>query len=243
MSRVEIPTGFVEKAKFVLGIFTDVETEYDSLLHLMTLHFDSAWRRKMLSRVNFSNELKALDLACGTGLVTFELGRRANAGSMIVGLDLSPAMLRIARRNRLKARSNCPIEFVRAVGESLPFRDDSFNYITIGLALRNFADKLAMFRESIRVLTRSGWFLSIDFVRPDSTLVWFLYRFHIFRVLPALGRIASTHWKETLIYLANSILISMPPAETCKLLEETGFRSTLADRVSLGIVASIGAQK
>jgi demethylmenaquinone methyltransferase/2-methoxy-6-polyprenyl-1,4-benzoquinol methylase len=240
---MEIPTKFVEKAEFVLRVFTDVETEYDFLVHLMTLTLDSAWRRRMLSKVDFSDEMRVLDLACGTGLVTFELGRRANAASMILGLDLSPAMLRIARRNRLRERSNCPIEFVRAVGEFLPFRDGFFNYVTIGLALRNFADKLAMFRESLRVLMLSGWFLSVDFVRPDSTLVWFLYRFHIFRVLPALGRIVSSHWKETLIYLANSILISMPPKETCGLLGETGFRNTLSDSMSLGIVVSIGAQK
>jgi len=243
LSRIEIPTKFVEKAKFVLRVFTDVETEYDSLLHLMTLTFDSAWRRRMLSRVDFSGEVRVLDLACGTGLVTFELGRRANAASMIVGLDLSPAMLRTAKRNRLKERSGCPIEFVRAAGEFLPFRDGFFNYITIGLALRNFADKLAMFKESIRVLKVSGWFVSIDFVRPDSSLVWYLYRFHIFRVLPALGRMVSSHWRHTLIYLANSILISTSPEETCKLLEKTGFRDTHSDSMSRGIIASIAAQK
>ena len=243
MSRMEIPTKFVEKAKFVLRVFTDVETEYDFLLHLMTLNFDSAWRRRMLSNVDFTDAIRVLDLACGTGLVAFELGRRASAVSMVVGLDLSPAMLRIAKRNRLREPSNCPIEFVRAVGEFLPFRDGFFNYVTIGLALRNFADKLAMFRESRRALTRSGWFLSVDFVRPDNRLVWFLYRFHIFRVLPALGRLVSSHWKETLVYLANSILISTPPKQTCKLLRQTGFRNTLSDAMSLGIVVSIGAQK
>jgi demethylmenaquinone methyltransferase/2-methoxy-6-polyprenyl-1,4-benzoquinol methylase len=240
---MEIPTKFVEKAKFVLGVFTDVETEYDFLLHLMTLTLDSVWRRRMLSRVDFLGEVSVLDLACGTGLVTFEVGRRANAGSMVVGLDLSSAMLRTAKRNRLRERSNCSIEFVRGVGEFLPFRDGLFNYVTIGLALRNFADKLAMFRESLRVLTRSGWFLSVDFVRPESKLVWFLYRFHIFRVLPVVGRLASSHWKDTLIYLANSILISMPPEETCGLLGETGFRYTLSETMNLGIVVSIGAQK
>jgi demethylmenaquinone methyltransferase/2-methoxy-6-polyprenyl-1,4-benzoquinol methylase len=240
---MEIPTKFAEKAKFVLRVFTDVETEYDFLLHLMTLTFDSAWRRRMLSNVDFTDAIRVLDLACGTGLVAFELGRQANAASMVVGLDLGPAMLRIANRNRLRKPSNCPIEFVRAVGEFLPFRDGFFNYVTIGLALRNFADKLAMFRESRRVLTRSGWFLSVDFVRPDNRLVWFLYGFHIFRVLPALGRLVSSHWKETLVYLANSILISTPPKQTCKLLGQTGFRHTLSERVSLGIVVSIGAQK
>ena len=243
MSRMEIPTKFVEKAKFVLGVFTDVETEYDSLLHLMTLTLDSSWRRRMLSKVDFSNRIRVLDLACGTGLVAFELGRRAKAQGMVVGLDLSQAMLRIARKNRSRTQSNCPIEFVRAVGEFLPFRDDTFNYITMGLALRNFADKPAMFRESLRSLTRSGWFLSVDFVRPENKLVWFLYHFHIFHVLPTLGRIVSSHWKDTLVYLANSILIATPPEETRKVLEETGFTHTLSDPTTLGIVVTIGAEK
>jgi demethylmenaquinone methyltransferase/2-methoxy-6-polyprenyl-1,4-benzoquinol methylase len=240
---MEIPTKFVDKAKFVLRVFTDVETEYDSLLHLMTLGFDSAWRRRLLSVVDFSHEVRVLDLACGTGLVTFELGHRANMASMIVGLDLSPAMLRIAKRNRMTARITCPIEFVRAVGEFLPFRDEVFTDITIGLALRNFADKLAMFGESLRAMTNSGMFLSVDFVRPKNSLVWLMYRFHIFHVLPTIGRMVSTHWKETLVYLANSILISVPPEEVCRLLEKSGFRSALLDRMSLGIMALIAAQK
>jgi demethylmenaquinone methyltransferase/2-methoxy-6-polyprenyl-1,4-benzoquinol methylase len=239
---MEIPTKFVEKAKFVQTIFTDVETEYDRLLHLMTFTFDSVWRSRMLSKIDFRKRISVLDLACGTGLVTFELGRRAGTGSMVVGLDLSPAMLSVARRKNITNQSNCSIEFVRAVGESLPFRAEIFSYITVGLALRNFANKLAMFKESLRVLTRSGWFFSVDFVHPDNNIVWLIYRFHIFHVLPALGRIASTYWNRTLIYLANSILISTPTPEICKLLEEVGFRSTLVEKMSLGIVALTGAR-
>ena len=191
MSLMEIPTKFVEKAKFVQTIFTDVETEYDRLLHLMTFTFDSVWRSRMLSKIDFRKRICVLDLACGTGLVTFELGRRAGTGSMVVGLDLSPAMLSVARRKNITNQSNCSIEFVRAVGESLPFRAEIFSYITVGLALRNFANKLAMFKESLRVLTRSGWFFSVDFVHPDNKMVWLVYRFHIFHVLPALGRIST----------------------------------------------------
>ena len=240
---MKIPTKFVEKAKFVQAIFTDVETEYDSLLHLMTLTFDSAWRSRMLSQIDFQHETMVLDLACGTGLVTFELGRRARAGSLIVGLDLSPAMLSVARRKNTTTQSNCSIEFVRAVGESLPFREGFFNYITVGLALRNFANKLTVFKESLRVLTRSGWFFSVDFIHPDNNVVWMVYRIHIFHVLPAFGRIVSTYWNRTLIYLANTILISTRLPEICKLLEEAGFRDTLVEKMSLGIVALVGARK
>ncbi len=100
MSMMEIPTKFVEKVKFVQTIFTDVETEYDRLLHLMTFTFDSVWRSRMLSKIDFRHEIMVLDLACGTGLVTFELGHHTKPGSLVVGLDLSPAMLSVAIRKR-----------------------------------------------------------------------------------------------------------------------------------------------
>jgi len=240
---MEIPTRFVDKAKFVLRIFTDVESEYEYLLHLMTLTLDSMWRRRMLSKVEFSREVRVLDLACGTGLVTFEVARARIAPRMVVGLDLSPAMLRMATENKLRGQRNCPMEFVRAAGEFLPFRSQVFDYVTVGLALRNFADKLAVFRESQRILAPAGSFLSVDFVRPEKSLVWSLYRFHIFYVLPTIGRVVSSHWKRTLIYLANSIMIAVPPKEVCRLLSEAGFRRTFIEKMTLGIVVLIGAQK
>ena len=197
----------------------------------------------MLARVDLSKDARVLDLACGTGLVTFDLGRRATGASEIVGLDLSPAMLRIAKSNMAKRRGRCSIEFIRAVGEFMPLRDGLFDCVTIGLALRNFGDKSSMFRESLRILRRPGSFLSIDFVRPTSRVIWLLYRFHIFHVLPSLGRIASSHWKRTLIYLANSILLSVPPRQVCELLEAAGFHRTIVDQMSLGIVALVEARK
>jgi len=54
MSQMEIPTRFVDKARFVRAIFTDVEKEYDVLLHLMTLSFDWVWRRRMFAKMEFS---------------------------------------------------------------------------------------------------------------------------------------------------------------------------------------------
>ena len=243
MYRIEIPTGFVEKAKFVRGIFTRVEDEYDFLLHLLTLTLDGVWRRSMLAKVDFSKVVRVLDLACGTGLITFELARRGEAGSVVVGLDLSSAMLCTALKNQARKQSGCELHFVRAAGEVLPFRDGFFDYITIGLALRNFADKFAMFREAVRVLVSSGWFLSVDFIKPANRVVWVLYRFHIFHVLPTMGRLASAHWKRTLIYLAKSIQMSVPPSENCRSLSGAGFSEVFFEKMSLGIVALIRAKK
>src|SRR5208337_3233430 len=243
MTQIQIPTRFVDKAKFVRVIFTDVEREYDVLLHLMTLSFDWVWRRRMYAKMDFSGEVMVLDLACGTGLVTFELSRAIRDGGLIVGLDLSPAMLSIANRKKHMFQGECKVDFVRAVGEYLPFRDATFGYVTIGLALRNFADKPAMFRDSLRVLIHPGWFLSVDFVRPEGLFVWRLYNFHIFHVLPAIGGLVSGYWKRTLIYLANTILKSSTAKETSEALLDVGFQRTLSEKMTLGVVALVCGQK
>lgn len=243
MTRMEIPTRFPDKARFVRAIFTNVEREYDALLHLMTLSFDWAWRKRMFGKMDFSHEMMVLDLACGTGLVTFEVSRLVRPTSLIVGLDLSLAMLGIASGKKRSHQASCQVDFVRAVGEFLPFREGTFRYVTVGLALRNFGDKLAVFRESLRVLLQSGWFLSVDFVRLENALVWGLYRFHIFRVLPSLGSLVSGYWKRTLIYLANSIMLSSSGDQICRVLIDVGFRRTLLEKMTLGVVALVGAQK
>ena len=137
----------------------------------------------MFARMVFSDKTRILDVACGTGLVTFNMVRLNVLGGYVVGLDLSPSMLRIANRKKHAARGRCDVDFVRAVGEFLPFRDGTLRYVTVGLALRNLGDKVAVFRESLRVLLQQGWFLSVDFVRPERVLVWRVFRFHIFYVI------------------------------------------------------------
>ena len=197
----------------------------------------------MLSKVCVDRPIRVLDLACGTGLVTFALSRSMGSLGFVIGLDPSTSMLRPAIRKKRATRTRCSLEFIRAAGEFMPFRDDVFDYETVGLALRNFGDKSAMFGEVHRTLTHSGWFLSVDFVIPEKSLIRKLYMFHIFNVLPTLGGLVSRSWHRTLVYLAKSIESSAPPAETSGMLSKHGFRRTFSEKITLGVVALIGAQK
>jgi len=240
---MEIPTSPVEKARFVRVIFTDVEKEYDALLRIFTLGLDWVWRRRMLSKVNYRAAMRVLDLACGTGLVTFAISESLKPESLVVGLDPSASMLRTAANKKRAARAGCPVELVRATAEYMPFRGGIFGYETIGLALRNFADKSAMLGEAHRTLTNSGWLLSVDFVVPERTVVRLLYMFHVLHVLPRLGLLVSTNWHRTLQYLARSIQASDAPTDVCRMIFRHGFRRTLSERMSLGLVALVGGQK
>jgi demethylmenaquinone methyltransferase/2-methoxy-6-polyprenyl-1,4-benzoquinol methylase len=240
---MEIPTSFVEKARFVRAIFTDVEREYDMLLHLMTLGLDWTWRRRLLARVQFPEARRVLDLACGTGLVTFDLCHSAKGRTMVVGLDPSKHMLQAAIRKKRILGRETSAEFLRATGEFLPFRAQTFEYVTVGLALRNFGDRSSVLSESNGVLISGGWFLSVDFVLPEGALLQRLYLFHIFHVLPALGRLVSTSWHRTLVYLANSIRLSTRPDEIRRELLACNFRRASFEKITLGIVALVGGEK
>ena len=213
------------------------------LLHWMTLGMDWTWRKRLLSKVQFAHAHRVLDLACGTGLVTFELSKSAKGDTMVVGLDPSRSMLQaVIRKKRMLGRENSP-EFVRATGEFLPFRNRVFEYVTVGLALRNFGDRSAVFRECCRALVSYGRFLSVDFVLPEGVLLRKLYLFDIFHILPALGRLVSTSWYRTLVYLANSIKLSSPPEEIRRLLLACGFRQACFEKITLGIVALVAGEK
>jgi len=222
-------------------IFTDVQREYDLLLHLLTFGMDWAWRRRLLSRITHRESLRVLDLACGTGLITFPLQRFIGESGLVVGLDPSISMLQPAVGRKHHDRS--PVEFVRAVGEYMPFRDRIFDYETVGLALRNFGDKEMMFKEARRTLADAGWFLSVDFVLPNDPVIRRLYMFYVLRIFPVLGRLVSESWHRTFVYLGKSIQLSTPPLEVSKMLVGTGFRQTFIQKMTLGVVTLMGGQK
>jgi ubiquinone/menaquinone biosynthesis C-methylase UbiE len=93
----------------------------------------------------------ALDVGCGTGLVTQLLAERVGAKGSVVGIDLSARMLGLARQ---RARPNTTLLTMAA--EHLVFRDRSFDLITYGQSLPYLVDPLASLEEAVRLLRPGG---------------------------------------------------------------------------------------
>src|SRR5579864_2810318 len=91
-----------------------------------------------------------LDVGTGTGLVAHLVAPRVNPGS-VIGIDLSPQMLAIARSKQSKN-----IQFLGMAAEHLVFRPETFDVVTMGEALTYFADPTAALEEAHRVLRTSG---------------------------------------------------------------------------------------
>ena len=167
--------------RFVRALFDWLEPNYESAVLLYSLGLDLHWKWQLLHRLRPREGERALDLACGTGLIYRRLARQLGASS-VVGLDLNRAMLLHARRGRPDSR------LVRADSVRLPFRDASFDLVTAGYLFKYVPLEL-LGREVKRVLRPEGRFGGYDFSAPlmDRTSGW-VYARYLQRILPQIGR-------------------------------------------------------
>jgi ubiquinone/menaquinone biosynthesis C-methylase UbiE len=95
---------------------------------------------------------RALDIGCGTGLVTELLARCVGSAGSVVGIDLSASMLDIARACRGAPNTT----YMTMAAEHVVFRDRSFDLVTYGESLPYLIDPLASLEEAVRLLRPSG---------------------------------------------------------------------------------------
>lgn len=112
------------------------------------------WAIELLDRAELFPGIRMLDIACGTGIVARVAASRLNGDGRIVGIDMNPAMIEVARR--AAAAEEFAIEWVVGKVEALPFPDRSFDLITIQQGLQFFPDKLGALHECARVLGPGG---------------------------------------------------------------------------------------
>jgi SAM-dependent methyltransferase len=95
-----------------------------------------------------------LDLGCSAGLYTRSLAAKLGESGDVVGVDISPSMLKEASR-RARKLGVAP-SFARADAENLPFADASFSGAICGGSLNEFGDPARTLRERRRVLEPGG---------------------------------------------------------------------------------------
>ena len=129
-----------EKPAFVNGLFDAGAEHYDSVVDWGFLRSGSSYRRWTLQRNGLRPGHRLLDVACGTGLVAVGAAKVLGSVENITCLDPSEGMLAVAK-TKLNAR------FVVGRAEALPFPDNSFDFLTMGYALRHVTSLEEAFRE------------------------------------------------------------------------------------------------
>jgi demethylmenaquinone methyltransferase / 2-methoxy-6-polyprenyl-1,4-benzoquinol methylase len=208
-------------AQAVREMFTTIAPRYDLLNHVLSCNIDRLWWWRTARR--FDPILKrrgarVLDLCCGTGDMTFALGRRANSQApQIIGADFSHAMLqRAAQKGR-----GTSLRWIEADALRLPFPDAHFDLITAAFGFRNLADYDAGLREIVRVLRPGGECGILDFGEPRG-LIGKVYRVYFKHVLPAVGTVISGV-RGPYEYLPASVERFPAPEEMLERMRQAGF--------------------
>lgn len=155
-------------------LFTDIAGVYDRLNHLLSLGQDRRWRRIAVGMAQRSPR-RILDLACGTGDLTFALARRF-LDAAISGVDFTPAMLDRARTKAADSSDPTPITFVEGDAQRLsacepPIDASAFDLVTCAFGFRNFPDPSAVLAEVRRALVTDGELIVLEFFRPTDAVL------------------------------------------------------------------------
>lgn len=217
-------------------MFDEIAPRYDFLNHLFTLKLDQVWRKKIVRNLSFEkfSERKILDLAAGTGDLTKELA--ALQPEMLYACDISENMLEVLKE---KVKYN-NLHIMKADAEHLPFKDATFNIITIGFGVRNF-DSLGKGLDEIhRVLTDDGILVILDIFKNKSFKAK-LFNLYFGKVIPFFGNIISHSKAYT--YLFKSVDEFVTAKEFSALLAKHNFKTENIDNNLMGIVNTFYVRK
>jgi len=228
----QVPRG--EKARLVRQVFESVAPRYDLMNDLMSLGLHRVWKRIFVRALGVSPRECLLDLAGGTGDVSF-LAKECGAGRVILS-DVNPAMLGVAQGRALERGLAAGLMFLCADAERLPLPDRSVEKVSIAFGLRNCTNKAAVLREARRVLRPGGRFHCLEFSRVEVDALAPLYDAWSFQVLPRLGaRVAGD--AESYRYLAESIRLFPDQEMLAAMMRAAGLERVAWRNLSGGIVA------
>lgn len=192
-------------------LFNSIASNYDLANNLMSLYTHNYVKYKCIKTLNIKPHENVLDVCCGTGdLIKFILQLQPFAH--VSGLDFSENMIKEAKQKN----KNNSIRFIKGDATSLPFKDNSFDFITMSFGLRNISNAEKAVEEIYRVLKKGGKFLHLDFGKRN-----FLSKVYEITT-PILTSIIGD--SKAYNYLIQSKRIFPPPQDLIKDFESKGFK-------------------
>ena len=230
----------IGKKEQVAKMFTTISKNYDGLNRVISFGIDVTWRKKVLKIISKNNPKQLLDIATGTGDLAIMMA--SLQPDRIVGLDISEGMLEVGKEKVGKANLSKTIEMVLGDSENMPFKDNTFDAITVSFGIRNFANLNKGLTEIRRVLKPEGIFVVLETSNPTKFPYKQGYAFYTSFILPTIGKLFSKD-KAAYSYLCESAN-SFPFGEAFdNILKKNGFMNTEYTPVTFGVATIYTATK
>ena len=219
------------KTSLVQKVFSDVAKNYDLMNDLMSLGSHRLWKKELIDIMNIQIADNIIDVGSGTGDL-INLIIKKNLKNDIYSVDLNNEMLKYGKA-RFKNRK---ISFVNANAENLPFEDNYFDKYIISFCLRNVTNVKKALGEAFRVLKPGGGFYCLEFSKPESHVVDFLYKNYKKYIIPLIGE-KITKNRQAYRYLEESIDQFPSQEELLTAISEIGFKETKYLNMFNGVIA------
>lgn len=225
-----------EKTALVRGVFDSVADKYDLMNDLMSGGVHRLWKDRFVRAIRPKPGLHYLDVAGGTGDISFRIRKEAGATARITLCDLDNAMLAVGRDRALDRGYADGFSWVTGNAEYLPLPDGSVDVYTIAFGLRNVTHIDTALAEAYRVLKPGGRFFCLEFSHVGDPTIARVYDAFSFGVIPRIGQIVAKN-RESYQYLVESIRKFPKQAELCHRLRAAGFDGVAHEDLSFGIAA------
>ena len=212
------------------AMFDRISGVYDPMNLVISAFQEPRWRRRAVALAGLRPGGRAIDVATGTGKVAADLLRSARPAGEVLGVDISPGMIGVARR-RYAARPG--LTFVVGDALALPAEDDRFDAATIAFGMRNLPDYAKGFAEMARVVRPGGKVVCLEIARPRSRLARVL-RWWFDRIVPLIGRVAGQGGAYA--YLVRSVQSYPAPERIAEIMRDAGLVGIRWTGMSGGIV-------
>ena len=225
-----------QKAGLVHGVFTRVASKYDIMNDLMSLGIHRIWKDAMMDWLAPRPGQRLLDVAGGTGDVSFRFLKRAGAGAHATVLDLTESMLHEGQKRAEAENMAQSLDWIVGDAMALPFADNSFDVYTISFGIRNVTRIEDALQEAYRVLRPGGRLMVLEFSHIPNDMMQKAYDLYSFNVIPVMGQVVAND-RDSYQYLVESIRRFPDQERFAQMIRDAGFGQVKYRNLSLGIAA------
>lgn len=226
-----------ERRGWVSKMFDSTAADYDRIETMLGFGTGSFYRGQALQRAGLKAGMQVVDVGVGTGLVARQAALIVGDPTRITGVDPSVGMMQNAQVPK-------GVTLVQGTAEKIPFPDNTFDFLSMGYALRHISDLSVAFAEFERVLKPGGRLCILEITCPEQRFQKMLLKAYMRGVGPCLARLASRNGGTSVLwrYYWDTIEACAKPKDVMHTLETAGF-SDVKRHLALGIFSEFQAQK